>query len=224
LAKKYYAVVKGRQTGIFQTWTECKENVHGFEGAQYKSFESFKEAETFLSKGPYSYSPKPRKDSSSTYTKTFKNPEAVSQQTNYDAAKVDGFDFQSISVDAACAGNPGPMEYRGVNNFTGEEIFRLSPAILGTNNVGEFLAIVHALAWLKNYKSGMTVYSDSVLAMGWVKAKTVRTKLARTADTAYTWQLIERATNWLKLNTYPNPIKKWETKRWGENPADFGRK
>jgi ribonuclease HI len=224
LAKKYYAVVRGRQNGIFQTWVECKEQVHGFEGAQYKSFESFKEAETFLSKGPYSYSPRSNKDLTESSQKTFKNPEAISQQTNYEAAKLDGFDFQSISVDAACAGNPGPMEYRGVNNLSGEEIFKLSPPILGTNNIGEFLAIVHALAWLHKYKSGMTIYSDSVLAMNWVKAKTVRTKLDRTADTAYTWQLIDRAVNWLKINSYPNRIKKWETKRWGENPADFGRK
>ena len=47
----------------------------------------------------------------------------------------------SLAVDAACAGNPGPMEYRGVLVRTGQEIFHVGPMEGGTNNIGEFLAI-----------------------------------------------------------------------------------
>ena len=38
------------------------------------------------------------------------------------------------------------------------------------------------------------------------------------------FELIDRALVWLKENTYTTTIVKWETKAWGEIPADFGRK
>ena len=109
-----------------------------------------------------------------------------------------------VAVDAACSGNPGPMEYRGVYLLTGQEIFHFGP-VHGTNNIGEFLAIVHALALMKQKKC--------------------KTKLERTAKTEELFQMIERAENWLKTHTYADiPILKWETEQWGEVPADFGRK
>ena len=45
---KFYAVKKGKQPGIYQTWDECKQQVHGFSGAVYKSFSSLQEAQDFL--------------------------------------------------------------------------------------------------------------------------------------------------------------------------------
>lgn len=48
MAKKVYAVKKGRKTGLFDTWEECKAQVHGFPGAQYKSFTTKKEAEEYV--------------------------------------------------------------------------------------------------------------------------------------------------------------------------------
>lgn len=45
---KFYAVKKGKKTGIFSTWDECKEQVTGFKGAVYKSFKTLSEAEAFL--------------------------------------------------------------------------------------------------------------------------------------------------------------------------------
>jgi len=130
----------------------------------------------------------------------------------------------AIAVDAACSGNPGIMEYRGVDTETQAEIFRLSPMKDGTNNIGEFLAIVHALAFLKQRNLTMPIYSDSEIAMRWVQQKVCKTKLGKTADNAKIFELITRAEKWLQENTYPNRILKWETKAWGENPADFGRK
>ena len=47
---KFYAVKKGKKTGIFSTWDECKEQVTGFKGAVYKSFKTLSEAEAFLEK------------------------------------------------------------------------------------------------------------------------------------------------------------------------------
>ena len=129
----------------------------------------------------------------------------------------------SLAVDAACSGNPGAMEYRGVHVASRQEIFHFGP-MYGTNNIGEFLAIVHGLALLKQKGFDMPIYSDSVNAINWIKQKKCKTKLPRDAKTEELFHLIERAEKWLRENTYTTRILKWETKQWGEIPADFGRK
>ncbi|MGN0087058.1 MAG: RNase H family protein [Alloprevotella sp.] len=132
--------------------------------------------------------------------------------------------LNALAVDAACSGNPGPMEYRGVYLRTGKEVFHFGP-VYGTNNIGEFLAIVHALALLKQQRlPAMPIYSDSLNALTWVRNKRCRTKLPRTPETEQLHQLIARAEKWLHTNTYDNPVLKWQTQEWGEVPADFGRK
>ena len=136
----------------------------------------------------------------------------------------ENFDMNCVAVDAACSGNPGPMEYGGVYLLTGQQIFHYGP-VYGTNNIGEFLAIVHALALMKQKGISMTIYSDSRNALSWVKQKKCKTKLERTPKTEELFQMIERAENWLKNNSYDHiPLLKWETDLWGEVPADFGRK
>ena len=132
--------------------------------------------------------------------------------------------WESISVDAACSGNPGLMEYRGVDTKSGIEFFRQGPFPQGTNNVGEFLALVHGLAHLKRQGSNLPIYTDSRIAMGWIDKKVFRSKLKRTATNAKIFELADRALHWLKTNDYDTKIMKWETKSWGEIPADFGRK
>ena len=132
---------------------------------------------------------------------------------------------ESIAVDAACSGNPGNMEYRGVYTKTKEQIFHQGPFPQGTNNIGEFLALVHGLAFLKKEGRDITpIYSDSRTAIAWVRNKKVKTELERTPRNEQIFELIERALKWLNSNTYKNPIIKWETEDWGEIPADFGRK
>ena len=115
------------------------------------------------------------------------------------------------------------MEYRGVHVASRQQVFHFGP-IYGTNNIGEFLAIVHGLALLKQKGFDMPIYSDSVNAISWVKQKKCKTKLPRDTKTEQLFQLIERAEKWLRENTYSTPILKWETQQWGEIPADFGRK
>ena len=130
----------------------------------------------------------------------------------------------AIAVDAACSGNPGPMEYQGIDLATGARIFHFGP-IRGTNNIGEFLAIVHALALIEQQGTvDKTVYSDSYNAILWVKKKQCKTKLARTPDTKELFKIRARAENWLQTHAVKTPIVKWETGKWGEVPADFGRK
>lgn len=127
------------------------------------------------------------------------------------------------AVDAACSGNPGPMEYRGIDLATGQVVFHFGP-MYGTNNIGEFLAIVHALALMQQQGIQKVIYSDSVNAILWVNKRQCKTKLERNAKTEPLYQIIARAENWLRTHQYTTQIIKWDTKKWGEVPADFGRK
>lgn len=210
---KFYVVWNGRQKGIFTTWDECKAMVDGFEGAKYKSFESEAEAKIAF------------KAEAKDFIKN-KVPNFVSGETKSETIpKNTKIIKASLCVDAACSGNPGKMEYRGVNMATGEQLFHQGPFPDGTNNVGEFLALVHGLAYLqKNNLPTMPIYTDSRNAMIWIAAKKCKTKLAQTKKNAAIFDLIHRGELWLQNNKFENPILKWETKDWGEIPADFGRK
>ncbi len=208
--RKYYVVWKGKKPGIYNSWDKCKAQINGFEGAQYKSFASESEAKIALKK-------------------SFKDYKGINTKkaslSKEELIKIGNPILNSLSVDAACAGNPGIMEYRGVDTKTKKQIFIQGPFKEGTNNIGEFLAIVHGLAFLKNKKAHKyPIYTDSKIAMSWVKKKQCRTNLTFTKENKELLDLIKRAEKWLKENSYTNPILKWETKAWGEIPADFGRK
>ncbi|HBY67163.1 MAG: ribonuclease H [Flavobacteriaceae bacterium] len=208
--KKYYVVWFGNPTGIFHSWKECKKAITGVTGAQYKSFESLKEAKIAYNKEYADYRGKNTKKKK---TLTKEQLEKIGQPNLY-----------SIAVDAASSGNPGKMEYRGVDTQTHKQLFHQGPFQQGTNNVGEFLALVHGLAYLKKNNSDRIIYSDSKIAMGWVKRKKCNTKLKKSSKNKSLFELIARAETWLKNNTYSTKVVKWETKAWGEIPADFGRK
>jgi ribonuclease HI len=208
--KKYYTVWKGHNTGVFEKWDDCKAQIKNFEGAQYKSFETFDAAKKAL-KGNY-------KDYIG------KSKKFTSGLTEAQLKKIGLPNYNSISVDAASSGNPGIMEYRGVDTKTKKQLFIQGPFPEGTNNIGEFLAIVHGLALLKKNESERFIYTDSRTAMSWVRKKTCNTKLERSAKNEKLFELVERAVAWLKTNTFKTTIVKWETKAWGEIPADFGRK
>src|SRR5690606_23219034 len=128
------------------------------------------------------------------------------------------------SVDGAWNTKNGLVEYQGVRTGSREQLFRVGPLEDGTNNIVEFLGIVHALAYCKQRSLTLPIYSDSVNAINWVKDKEVRTKHPRSKNNVKLFELVDRAANWLNENEYENKILKWETKAWGENPADFGRK
>lgn len=201
---KYYVVWKGRKPGIYTTWAECEAQVKGFAGAEYKSFPVREMAENAFRNVYEDYKGKP----------------GTSQQWLFAPIKPI---LPSICVDAACSGSPGTLEYRGVLTETGEQIFRAGPFPEGTNNIGEFLAIILAMDWLIAKKLDWPIYSDSVSAMGWVKAGKCNTKLEQTPSNKLLFDFISRAEKTLKvLETFR--VLKWDTKAWGEIPADFGRK
>lgn len=203
---KVYVVWEGRKTGLFDSWDLCKKQIEGFEGAKYRSYATYQEAERAFNGGLGAYFA------------------GIVKKGKVDLGSFSDIELESIAVDAACSGNPGDMEYRGVYVRTGQEIFRSKVYQQGTNNIGEFLALVHAIAMLKQKNSNLPIYSDSVNAISWVKQKKCKTKLVETSINADIFKLIERAELWLKSNSWSNRIVKWETELWGEIPADFGRK
>ena len=203
---KFYVVWNGLNPGIYHSWDDCQAQIKGVKGAVYKSFDSKEEAERAYASPAYSY----MKKKADTPTFTLDTLPPVVER-------------YALAVDAACSGNPGPMEYRGVYLGDGKEIFHFGP-VHGTNNIGEFLAIVHALAMLDKQGLKMTIYSDSRTAISLVRKKCCKTQLERTEETEQLFQLIERAEAWLKAHRVTIPIVKWETEQWGEVPADFGRK
>ncbi len=210
--KKYYVVWIGKQTGIFATWDECKAQTDGYANARYKSFSTLADAQEALHTG--------------ITAAIFRKPApATPAASNSPFIQTSRPLLPSLSVDAACSGNPGPMEYRGVDTASGKQLFHYGPAAQGTNNIGEFLAIVHGLAYLKQHNcNDVPIYSDSRNALKWVREKKVRTTLERNNKTEKLFQLIDRAIAWLQQNNYANALLKWDTERWGECPADFGRK
>lgn len=216
---KYYVVWNGLNTGVYTSWKDCEAQIKGVQGALYKSFSTREEAEEAYGSDPWQYM---HKKTAATADKQ-KSEDVPSWRNDTVLPLPAEVEAEALAVDAACSGNPGQMEYRGVYLRTGQEVFHFGPT-LGTNNIGEFLAIVHALALLKQKSSTMTIYSDSKIAQLWVSKRECKTKLERTPKTEALLQAVDRAVAWLHNNTYQNRILKWKTEEWGEIPADFGRK
>ena len=207
--KKYYVIWKGRNPGIYNGWQACKKEVDGVEGARYMGFVSKEGAE---------------KAFRSSYEASLKANTRKKKGSAELLQKLGPPNYNSISVDAASSGNPGIMEYQGVDTKTGKKLFRQGPYEQGTNNLGEFLAIVHGLAYLKKHGSKRVLYTDSKTAMSWVRKKKCNTRLEASEKNVGLFEMVRRAEDWLHSNSFETPVVKWETKAWGEIPADFGRK
>jgi len=144
--KKYYVVWVGAKPGIYKSWEECQKQTNGFSKAKFKSFKTEIAAEEAFVKGYEEYWGK----------QVYESP-----LSNEQLKKIGKPILNSISVDAAWSGRTLDMEYQGVITDTKEVLFREGPFADGTNNVGEFLAIVHGLDYLKKSGSDLHLYSDS---------------------------------------------------------------
>ena len=212
---KFYVVWQGRESGIYDSWAACEAQVKGV-AAKYKGFATREEAERALADGYEKHiSFTPRTTSSATVPPT---PLSLEDMLKH------GIKLPALAVDAACSGNPGKMEFRGVIADTSTQVFHRGPYIGGTNNIGEFLAIVLGLAYLKQKNLPWALYSDSKTAIAWVRQKQCKTKIEWTAKNQDLLLAVRAAEKWLHENTWTTPIYKWDTEHWGEIPADFGRK
>jgi ribonuclease HI len=206
--KKYYVVWEGRKKGIFTSWNECKKQIEGLKGVKYKSFKTIEMAQKAFQGNPADFIGK----------------DVVEVALSKEELALIGKPItMSIAVDGAC-NNKGVSEYQGVFTDTKTQLFKQGPFQGGSNNLMEFLALVHALAYCKQHEINYPIYSDSRTAMSWVSRKKINTTIQRNAQNIKVFELVDRAIAWLHKNTYSNKILKWETKAWGEIPADFGRK
>lgn len=206
--QKYYVVWQGKNPGIYLDWKEAELQIKGVADAKFKSFESENEAKKAFSEKPEIHIYKKKQDKLS----LSKSGQIAQPIAN------------SIAVDAACSGNPGVLEYQVVETSTKKVIYASPKFPEGTVNLGEFLALVHGLAFLKKHGSEIPIYSDSRTAIAWVRNKKIKTNLERSSKNSELFELVDRALTWLNTNTYPTKVLKWETEYWGENPADYGRK
>ncbi len=211
-SRKFYVVWEGLAPGIYDTWDEARAQVEGFRGARYKAFNTIEEA-TAAFRGSY-------EDQASLLIALANRQPAMVNTADFPEIRTD-----AIAVDGACAGVPGPMEYRGVEIATGRELFRVGPYPGGTNNIAEYLALIHALALLDKQGDRTTpVYSDSRTALSWLRRRRANTTLAPGPDNQVVFTLLDRANRWIATHSPANPVLKWQTDVWGEIPADFGRK
>jgi ribonuclease HI len=218
-SSKYYVIWVGAAPGVYDSWEEAQIQVEGYPNASYRSFKTKEEAVEAFRNGY---------DKDGLIAEVAQqvrkmNREGRSIELHREQPAQTPYILDSIAVDAACSGNPGPMEYRGVYVRTGQELFHFGP-MEGTNNIGEFLAIVHCLALQEKQGTHLPIYSDSVNAQKWISVGICRTKLECNERNRALFDLIRRAESWLRTHHARVPIYKWETKLWGEIPADFGRK
>lgn len=211
--RKFYVVWEGLQPGIYDSWEECKAQVDGYKGAKYRAYDTCEAATAAFRK-------KMDVEEMQFYTFLTRKREI---RPNY-AANPE-IKLNAIAVDAACNKNPGGMvEYQGVVVGTGEQLFHVGPFPGGTNNIGEYIGIVHALAYLGQRGDGTTpVYTDSQTALSWVRRRHNRSTVQLPPDSKLK-DLLDRADRWIATHSWLNPIYKWNTEEWGEIPADFGRK
>lgn len=219
---KYYVVWEGREPGVYDSWEECQLQIDHFPGARFKGFKTADEAVA-------AYRGRTSDQLGIIRSILTHTPDAVMPRTApaYTPPRHPGIRLDAIAVDGACSVNPGPMEYRGVRVATGEELFHVGDKtpLYGTNNIAEFLALIHVAALLKkNGDSATPIYTDSRNALAWLRRGASRTTLTREPRTEATLELLRRADAWLAQNKIENPILKWNTEEWGEIPADFGRK
>ncbi len=208
--RKYYVVWVGREPGIYDNWDDAREQIEGFPGARYKSFPDSRTAADAYRAGPQAVRPLANLS------------RVMPEMVNYEAFPE--IDIHAVCVDAACAGNPGPTEYRCVELSTGHEVFHAGPFPQGTNNIGEYLGLVHALAHMTQIGDTRSIYSDSRTALSWLRRRHSNTKIIPTPANARIRALLTRADAWVATHTWPNKVMKWNTEEWGEIPADFGRK
>lgn len=215
---KYYVVFKGHNPGVYDNWDEVKEQTNGFPGALFKGYSTSREATE-------AYRNYTGVEDRNELFRLISNPPVKSDNTSAEAWKQNPeIDSEAWAVDASCLGNPGKMEYRGVDLKSGKVIFQIGPFEDATNNIGEYLALVHAMALMAKRGEYHNIYSDSRTAMSWWRNKRIKTNLKETPRNAKVFELLARASVWVNTHRFPAKVMKWQTERWGEIPADFGRK
>ncbi len=160
MAKKFYVVWAGRETGIFTDWASCKRSIDKFAGAKYKSFPNKEEAEAAFVSGALTVTKKPAKSS-------------IKKSSKHEVAfGVEDFDVV-IYCDGGCEPNPGKSG-SGSAVYKKGELSSLWYGLYnpnGTNNTAELNALHQSLimAELASSKgASVGVLCDSMYAINCV--------------------------------------------------------
>ena len=224
---KYYVVFRGFNPGVYDNWEEVKEQTNGFQGALFKGYASSEEAAEAYRNFTGA---EDRDDLIRLIFASKPSPANVNKQSGTSGDSLSAIisnpeiDQDAWAVDASCLGNPGKMEYRGVEIKTGKVIFQQGPFEDATNNIGEYLALVHAMALMTKKGEYHNIYSDSKTAISWWRNRKVKTQLQPNEKNRKVFELLARASVWVNTHQFPAKVMKWQTERWGEIPADYGRK
>jgi len=209
---QFYGVWAGRKPGVYDNWNDCKTQVDKFSGAKYSKLKAtnYNDALAEFNGGAVS----PQVNSS---------PVTSNIKSSTNSNKPVGI---ALTVDGAANGIC--CEYQAVWYPSGELAFASKQLAGGTNNIAEFLGLVSAIKYLNDNNQPLKVYTDSVTAMAWVRNKVANTTARNTGKaTEELDSMIAGAEKYLRDNEQllkKVEILKWETKEWGEIPADYGRK
>jgi len=189
---KYYAVRRGRQVGIYTSWADCKTQVHGYPGAQYKAFSTKEGAEAYLA------APDPSQAQSPTQIIT---PESYS----------DTHSSVHVWVDGACVPATDGTLHIGwafLVYVNGQELHRESGsdvpagAYRHRNVAGEIMASRKALAWCQlNEIKEMTIHYDYQGLESWVTGDW-KGKTSFTQDYAQIVQSSGLTIHWVKVKAH----------------------
>ncbi len=202
---QFYGVWVGRMPGIYDNWNDCKAQVDKFPKAKYSKLKASN-----------------LKDAKIEFELGFENKAQVSSNNNEVNKPIEGF----LTVDGASNGLV--CEFQAVWYPTKEVAFASKQFDGGTNNIAEFLGLVSACKYLKDRNLPIQIYTDSVTALAWFRNKKANTTANTTGKaTEELSDLLVKAEKFLVTHDEflkGSKILKWETKDWGEIPADYGRK
>lgn len=223
----YYGVWQGRNIGIYSSWNECKLQVDGYKGAKYKKLNAQNEQEAKNEFFEAMKNFQKKELNNKEQTKIVTQVTQLEKKATIVQKALDYPDGDYLTVDGAAQGQEN-CEYQAVFSSSKKLAFKSKVFKGGTNNIGEFLGLVEAIKYILNNKITPIVYSDSVTAIAWIKYKKAKTTARDTGKiTDELEKLLQEAENFLVYNTEDIEkisIRKWNTKDWGEIPADYGRK
>lgn len=142
-----------------------------------------------------------------------------------------------IAVDASMRGGKtgasnGVIEWRVVDLVTGHEIHRSNIYPQGTISLAELLAIYDGLKFFMDAnlhnEEFPFLYTDSKVAYEWANGRPIKSSLPVNEATGPLWSMVWSDQGWAELpevrDVIKDKLRMWNTKEWGENPADLGYK
>ena len=161
----FYSVNKGHNTGVYNTWDECKEQIFKYKNAKYKKFKNLKDAEYFKLYGVEKPTTQCTLEQYGKITKIHFN------QPNVESTELvcDNPSEITVYTDGSCINNgkTNIQPKAGIGIYFGVDDPRnVSEKVIGkqTNNVAEITAIIHAISMLRQELEAnkiVNIYTDS---------------------------------------------------------------